>query len=166
MRCGACGHGNREPAAFCESCGSRLAPTCSRCAAELRPGARFCDACGQAQAALASPATMPTPQSYMPTHLAEKILSARASLEGAHKQITALVADVVDSTPLAERLGPEATHELIRHCFDLMLDAVHRYEGTVSQFTGDGILALFGAPIAHEDHAQRTLHAALAMQQA
>src|ERR1700752_1518240 len=104
MRCGACGHENRETAAFCESCGSKLAPTCSRCAAELRPGARFCDACGQAQAASASPAATPTPQSYTPRHLAEKILAGRDALAGERKQVTVLFADVFGSTELIQGL--------------------------------------------------------------
>ena len=122
--------------------------------------------CAADSARAATAPAAPLPQSYTPRHLAEKILRSRPSLEGERKQVTALFADVVDSTPLAERLGPEETHALIRRCFDLMLEAVHRYEGTVSQFTGDGILALFGAPIAHEDHAQRAVRAALAIQQA
>jgi len=119
---------------------------CPACATENSSAARFCQECG--------------------TRLAGPAGGARAALDSEHKQITALFADVVDSTPLAERLGPEETHALIARCFDLMRDAVHQYEGTVSQFTGDGILALFGAPIAHEDHAQRAIRAALAIQQA
>jgi predicted amidophosphoribosyltransferase len=106
MLCSACGHGNRETAAFCESCGSRLTPYCSRCAAELRPGARFCDACGQAQAALTSPAATPTPRSYTPRHLAEKILAGREALAGERKQVTILFADVVGSTELIRDLDP------------------------------------------------------------
>jgi class 3 adenylate cyclase len=130
---------------------------CSTCGAENPATNRFCGGCG---ARLATETVAPPP------HLAAKIVRSRAALEGEHKQITALFADVVNSTPLAARLGPEETHALIRRCFDLMLEAVHQYEGTVSQFTGDGILALFGAPIAHEDHAQRAVRAGLAIQQA
>ena len=145
---------------------------CSSCGAENPNQARFCMQCGSplSQAGLegesAPPPPIPSPQAYTPRHLAEKILASRTSLEGERKQVTCLFADVVGSTPLAERLGPEETHALIRRSFDLMLEAVHRYEGTVSQFTGDGIMALFGAPIAHEDHAQRAVRAALAIQQA
>src|SRR5215217_1133340 len=166
MRCGACGHENRETAAFCESCGSRLAPTCSRCAAEIRPGARFCDACGHAQASPVSPAATPTPQSYTPRHLAEKILASRGALEGERKQVTVLFADVVGSTELIQGRDPEQAQALLDGVVQVMMDAVHRYEGTVSRLMGDGLMALFGAPIAHEDHALRACYAALAMQDA
>ena len=165
MCCGACGHGNRETAAFCESCGSRLAPTCSRCAADLRPGARFCDACGQAQAAPASPAPMPStaPQAYTPRHLAEKILAGRDALQGERKQITVLFADVVGSTELIRHRDPEEAQRLLDGAVQIMMEAVHRYEGTVSRLQGDGLMAMFGAPVAHEDHALRACYAALAM---
>src|SRR4051794_10412909 len=165
MRCGACGHENRETAAFCESCGSRLAPPCSRCAAELRPGARFCDACGHARAAPASPAATPTPQSYTPRHLADKILAARSTLTGERKQVTVLFADVVGSTELIRDLDAEDAQHLLDGATQVMMDAVHRFEGTVSRSMGDGVMALFGAPIAHEDHAVRACYAALALQE-
>ena len=168
MRCGACGHGNRETAAFCEACGSRLAPRCSRCAAELRPGAHFCDSCGQAQAASSSPAATPTPastpRSYTPRHLAEKILAGRAGLEGERKQVTVLFADVKGSTELIQGLDTELAQRLLDGAVQVMMEAVHRFEGTVSRMMGDGIMALFGAPLAHEDHAVRACYAALALQ--
>ena len=163
MRCGACGHGNRETAAFCESCGSRLAPRCSRCAAELRPGARFCDACGQAQATAASPTATPTPQSHTPRHLAAKILAGRDALAGERKQVTVLFADVVGSTELIQGRDAEEAQALLDGVVQVMMDAVHRYEGTVSRLMGDGLMAMFGAPVAHEDHAVRACYAALAM---
>ena len=166
MRCGACGHDNRETAAFCESCGSRLAPTCSLCAAELRPGARFCDACGHAQASATSSAATPTPQSYTPRHLAEKILASRHALEGERKQVTVLFADVVGSTELIQGRDAEEAQALLDGVVQVMMDAVHRYEGTVSRLTGDGLMALFGAPLAHEDHALRACYAALATHEA
>src|SRR3954465_12462379 len=166
MRCGACGHENRETAAFCESCGSRLAPHCSRCAAELRPGARFCDACGQAQAKPVSPATPPAPQSYTPSHLAERILAGRDALEGERKQVTVMFADVVGSTELIRDLDPEDARTLLEPGVSAMIEAVHRFEGTVCRVMGDGIMALFGAPLAHEDHAARACYAALTMQEA
>src|SRR5215207_2934353 len=166
MRCGACGHENRETAAFCESCGSRLAPTCSRCAAEIRPGARFCDACGHAQASPVSPAATPTPQSYTPRHLAEKILASRGALEGERKQVTVLFADVVGSTELIQGRDPEQAQALLDGVVQVMMDAVHRYEGTVSRLMGDGLMAMFGAPVAHEDHAVRACLATLAMLEA
>src|SRR5467141_1899059 len=104
------------------------------------------------------------PLSYTPPHLAEKILTSRSALEGERKQVTVLFCDLAHSTPLAERLGPEAMHTLFNRFFALALDAVHRYEGTINQFLGDGFMALFGAPIAHEDHARRAVLAALTLQ--
>ena len=95
------------------------------------------------------------PLVYTPPHLAEKILTSRSALEGEHKQVTVLFCDIANSTALAERLGPEAMHTLLNHFFEHALTYVHRYEGTINQFLGDGFMALFGAPIAHEDHARR-----------
>ena len=107
-----------------------------------------------------------SPQAYTPASLAEKIRAGGAQLEGERKQITVLYADIIGSTTMAERLDPEDMRTILQHSFDLMLDQIHRYEGTVSQFLGDGLLALFGAPIAHEDHAQRAARAALDIQAA
>jgi class 3 adenylate cyclase/predicted ATPase len=104
------------------------------------------------------------PLSYTPKHLAEKILTSRSALEGERKQVTVLFCDLTNSTPLAERIGPEAMHALLNRFFELALNEVHRYEGTINQFLGDGFMALFGAPIAHEDHARRGVLAALALQ--
>jgi class 3 adenylate cyclase/predicted ATPase len=104
------------------------------------------------------------PLSYTPKHLAEKILTSRSALEGERKQVTVLFCDLVNSIPLAERLGSEHMHTLLNRFFELALKAVHRFEGTINQFLGDGFMALFGAPIAHEDHARRAVLAALALQ--
>jgi predicted ATPase/class 3 adenylate cyclase len=104
------------------------------------------------------------PLSYTPKHLAGKILTTRSALEGERKQVTVLFCDIANSTPLAARLGPEAMHTLLNRFFELALDEVHRYEGTINQFLGDGFMALFGAPIAYEDHARRAVLAALGMQ--
>ncbi len=101
-----------------------------------------------------------------PQHLTEKILAARPTLEGERKQVTVLFADIKDSTELIKDLDPEAAQQLLDPAIHLMMDAVHRFEGTVNQVLGDGIMALFGAPIAHEDHALRACYAALAMQAA
>jgi class 3 adenylate cyclase/tetratricopeptide (TPR) repeat protein len=106
------------------------------------------------------------PLSYTPPHLAEKILTSRSALEGERKQVTVLFCDITNSTPLAERLGPEDMHTLLNHFFELALAAIHRYEGTINQFLGDGFMALFGAPIAHEDHTRRAVLAALEIQRA
>jgi len=122
--------------------------------------------------ALSSPLPhVPTPVSYTPSHLAERIraeqtaLEARGGTDGERKTITALFADLKGSTALLEGLDPEEARALIDPALQLMMDAVHRYEGYVAQALGDGIFALFGAPIAHEDHPQRALYAALRMQE-
>src|SRR4029453_320969 len=106
------------------------------------------------------------PLSYTPTYLAEKIFTSRAALEGERKQVTVLFADLKGSTELIEGLDPEEARKLLDPALHVMMDAVHRYEGTVNQVLGDGIMALFGAPVAHEDHAVRACYAALAMQAA
>ena len=102
-----------------------------------------------------------SPASYTPKHLAERILTSRAALEGERKQVTVLFCDIANSTPLAERVGPERMHALLNGFFELALAEVHRYEGTINQFLGDGFMALFGAPLAHEDDARRAVTAAL-----
>ena len=99
--------------------------------------------------------------SYTPKHLADKILQSRSALEGERKQVTVLFADVKGSMELSEQLDPEAWHKILERFFEILTEGVHRFEGTVNQYTGDGIMALFGAPIAHEDHAQRACYAAL-----
>jgi class 3 adenylate cyclase/tetratricopeptide (TPR) repeat protein len=102
-----------------------------------------------------------TPKSYTPKHLADRILTSRSALEGELKQVTVLFADVKGSMELAGQVDPEAWHRILDRFFQILADGVHRFEGTVNQYTGDGIMALFGAPIAHEDHAQRACYAAL-----
>jgi class 3 adenylate cyclase len=109
-------------------------------------------------------APAPAPPVTLPAYLAEKILASRPALEGERKQVTVLFADIKDSTELIKDLDPEAAQQLIDPAIHIMMDAVHRFEGTVNQVLGDGIMALFGAPIAHEDHALRAGYAALAMQ--
>ena len=137
---------------------------CAACAAELRATAKFCDECG---APIASPTGgVREPRVYTPRHLTEKILGSRAALEGERKQVTVLFADVKGSMDLAEQVDPEDWHRIMDRFFQLLAEGVHRFEGTVTQFTGDGVMALFGAPIAHEDHAQRACYAALHLQEA
>src|SRR5215475_6297461 len=123
---------------------------------------------GTAPVPISVPTEMPgrTPLTYTPPYLAEKILTSRSALEGERKQVTVLFVDVSGFTSLSERLDPEDVHGFMTRAFELMLAEVHRYEGTVNQFLGDGIMALFGAPIAHEDHARRAVHSALGIQQA
>ncbi|MGH8072239.1 MAG: adenylate/guanylate cyclase domain-containing protein, partial [Candidatus Entotheonellia bacterium] len=117
-------------------------------------------------AAAPARAQEPLPLAYTPAHLAEKIRTARAALEGERKQVTVLFADIKDSTELIKDLDPEAAQQLLDPAIHRMMEAVHRFEGTVNQVLGDGIMALFGAPIAHEDHAVRACYAAMAMQAA
>src|SRR5437867_10962785 len=166
MQCSRCQTQNRAGAQFCRQCGAGLSALCPRCNAAQEPGSRFCDACGAdlAGTPASAPAVTsapPAPAAYTPKHLAEKILTSRSALEGERKQVTVLFVDVSGFTSMSEGLDPEDVHRLMTRAFELMLGEVHRYEGTVNQFLGDGIMALFGAPIAHEDHAQRAVHAAL-----
>lgn len=169
MKCALCQHENEVGAKFCEECAAPLVRTCANCGHPLSPTAKFCPECAQpAQWALevAKPHGLNSPESYTPKHLAEKILSSRSAFEGARKQVTVLFVDVSGFTALSERLDPEEVHGLMNRAFELMLAEVHRYEGTVNQFLGDGIMALFGAPIAHEDHARSAVHAALGIRKA
>jgi class 3 adenylate cyclase/predicted ATPase len=192
MHCSRCGHDNKDGAKFCNECGSPLPLVCFACGTENPTGAKFCNECGALLSTQPqvpnSKSQVPNPQrptpntqhltpgsqspaSYTPKHLAERILAEQAALEargapdGERKTITALFADIKDSTALIEDLDPEDARRIIDPALKLMMDAVHRYEGYVAQSLGDGIFALFGAPIAHEDHAQRALYAALLMQE-
>jgi len=162
MRCLRCQHENPPPAKFCLECGAKLALTCSKCGTELPAEAKYCLECGQ-PVGVGSPvqSRFTSPQAYTPEHLAEKILNSRSALPGERKQVTVLFVDVVGSTAMAEKLDPEEMHQILDQAFELMLEEIHRYEGTVNQFLGDGFMALFGAPVAHEDHAVRAVHAGL-----
>lgn len=157
MKCPSCSKDNREGAAFCDGCGAPLAPKCANCDAQLRPGAKFCDTCG-------TPQSIDT-KGQAPPQLAAKILSERGRIEGERRTVTILFADAKGFTPLSERLDAEQVYTFMQSCYGRMVEAVHRHEGTISQFTGDGIMAIFGAPIAHEDSARRAVSAALEMQQ-
>ncbi len=151
MECGACGHENRQAAKFCDECGAALGPASSN-----SPSAP------PSSAPRPISSDRPDPRSYTPKHLAERILQGRGALSGEHKQVTVLFVDITGSMELADRVGAEAWHQLLDRFFLILNESVHRFEGTVNQYTGDGIMALFGAPLAHEDHAERACHAALA----
>jgi len=170
MDCLSCGHENRPGRRFCGNCGGSLQIACPSCDAVDEDGERFCGTCGaeltpapraspSASAAVTPPAR--DPLAYTPKHLAEKILTSSSALEGERKQVTMLFADVKGSMELAESIDPEEWRNLLERFFGILTDGVHRFEGTINQYTGDGIMALFGAPIAHEDHAQRACYAAL-----
>ena len=145
----------------------RCAPTAD---AQLSPTAKFCSECGH-PAGTVAPSTSSlsprfgAPETYTPGHLAEKILTSKAALEGERKQVTALFADLKSSMELFANRDPEEARKLLDPVLDHMMEAVHRFEGTVNHVLGDGIVALFGAPLAHEDHAVRACYAALRMQE-
>jgi class 3 adenylate cyclase/predicted ATPase len=160
MKCPGCGHENRDAAKFCEECAAPLGRKCAGCGADLRPVAKFCDECATPVAG-APAARSADPRSYTPKHLAEKILTSRSSLEGERKQVTVLFADLKGSMDLGEKVDPEEWYRIMDRFFQILSDGIHRFEGTVDKFTGDGIMAIFGAPIAHEDHARRACYAAL-----
>ncbi len=163
--CSGCGFESPDDARFCGGCGERLtvALACPACAATHPSGHRFCSDCG---AALEPSSPPRDPRDYTPRHLAERILTSRAALEGERKHVTVLFADIRGSTGLTSALDPEEWHRILERFFEILTSGVHRFEGTVNQYTGDGIMALFGAPIAHEDHAQRACWAALQLRTA
>src|SRR5262245_30319977 len=166
MRCRRCQHENPPEAKFCLECGARFAQPCGKCGTELPPGAKFCLECGQAVVdASTGQARFASPETYTPTHLAQKILTSKGALEGERKQVTVLFADLKGSMELLADRDPEEARKLLDPVLEGMMEAVHRYEGTVNQVMGDGIMALFGAPVAHEDHAVRACYAALWMQE-
>src|SRR5262245_8263652 len=168
MICRECQSENSSDAIFCDHCGVRLEMACPECGEPNRGGATFCKKCGQRLDRGVAPKTEQKSAASdvrIPRHLAEKILASRQSLEGERKQVTVLFADIRGSMKLLEGTDPEDAQQLIDPVLRVMMDAVHRYEGTVNQVLGDGIMALFGAPLAHEDHAVRACYAALAMQE-
>ncbi len=168
MKCLKCGAEQPESAKFCNECGDKMDLACPQCGGRNPSGSKFCNECGYdlRKPKETKPLDFDRPHAYTPKHLAEKILTSRSSIEGERKIVTVMFADVANSTAMFEKLDPEAVHEIMDRCFRLLIDEVHRYEGTINQFLGDGVMALFGAPIAHEDHAQRACHAALAIQKA
>ncbi len=166
MKCSRCQRENPAAAKFCGGCGTELESACPACHALNPPANEFCHECGVRLPRGPAPAPFASPRAYTPRHLAERILISRHALEGERKQVTILFCDMANSTALAERLGPEAMHTLLDRFFDLALAEVHRYEGTINQFLGDGFMALFGAPLTHEDHARRAILAAWAIQRA
>jgi class 3 adenylate cyclase/tetratricopeptide (TPR) repeat protein len=166
MRCPRCQHDNLPAAKFCQECATPLARSCTNCGSQLPPSAKFCPECAHpAGAVAASQGRFHAPESYTPKHLAERILTSKAALEGERKQVTILFADLKGSMELLADRDPEEARTILDPVLERMMEAVHRYEGTVNQVMGDGIMALFGAPLAHEDHAVRACYAALRMQE-
>lgn len=168
MTCPKCQLENREEAIFCRSCGASLVSdiSCPNCEASNPPDSKFCEKCGRN---LKPPKANPPlkysePRSYTPKFLSDKILKTRSSTAGERKLVTVFFADVANYTSISEKIDPEEVHQMMDGCFKILMDEIHKYEGTINQFTGDGVLALFGAPVAHEDHAQRACYAALSIQ--
>ncbi len=175
MKCTKCGTENPDGAKFCNECGGKLEIVCPKCGTSNSPGSKFCNECGH-NLALA-PQAPPQPalkeqslddklakiEKYLPTGLAEKILAQRGRIEGERRQVTVMFVDLKEFTPLTEKLGPEKTFDLIDQVFELLIHKVHDYEGTVNELRGDGVLALFGAPIALEDAPQRAIRSALSI---
>jgi class 3 adenylate cyclase len=166
MRCPACGFENASGLKFCGECGSSLKLNCASCGFANAAGIKFCGECGKPLLEVTKPAPPPDPRSYTPKHLAEKILTSRSALEGERKQVTVLFADLVNYTTLSAQLGEEALFALMDQLYERLIHEVHRYEGTVNELTGDGLVAFFGAPLAVEQAPQRAVRAALALHQA
>jgi len=171
MKCPKCQTENPDLKKFCRECGAKLTFLCSQCNAEVIPGDKFCGDCGHN---LTQPSEAPPKelsfdekiekiQKYLPKGLTEKILSQRDRIEGENKLVTVMFADMEGFTPLVEKLGPEEAYSIMDQIYEILIHKVHDYEGTVNEMTGDGIMALFGAPIALEDAPQRALRSAHAI---
>jgi class 3 adenylate cyclase len=184
MICLTCHFTNEEDARFCEQCGQSLNITCPACGSPATASARFCRHCGQplvpspGPASVAAATALPPPrpsslderldhlQRYLPAHLADKILANRGRLAGERKLVTVLFADIAGYTTLSTQVGEEALFALMDELYELLIHEVHRYEGTVNELTGDGLVAFFGAPLAVEQAPQRAVRAALALHEA
>src|SRR6202162_1300500 len=168
MRCSKCTAENREARKFCAECGAPLGARCASCGAENDPAEKFCGECGVALEGKAQAVSAKAPATKLTTpeiDVTRGQPDTSTALEGERKTVTALFADIKGSTELMRDLDPEEAPAIVDPVLHLMMAAVHRYGGYVAQSTGDGIFAIFGAPVAHEDHPQRALHAALAMQE-
>jgi len=171
MKCPQCQHENPDSAKFCGSCGGKLTLICPQCGFENTPGNRFCNECGHD---LTQPSEAPPKdlsfdekiekiQKYLPKGLTDKILSQRDKIEGERKQVTVMFSDMEGFTAFVEKLGPEEAYSIMDEVYEILIHKVHDYEGTVNEMTGDGIVALFGAPIALEDAPQRAIRSAYAI---
>jgi len=171
MQCPKCRIENPISRKFCRDCGAKLVLACPKCQFENLPSDRFCGDCGY-------DLTQPSPpipkelsfdekiakiQKYLPSGITEKILSQRDRIEGEKRQVTVMFCDMKGFTPLSEKLGPEAMYAMMDEVYEILIHKVHEYEGTVNEMTGDGVMALFGAPIALEDAPQRAIRSAMAI---
>ncbi len=167
MKCFQCNKECSSNSTFCLKCKNSLLSTCSNCEIKLPITAKFCLECGWAvHTHQTIPSILPSPLSYTPQHLTDKILQSQSAIIGERKHVTVLFCDLVKSTVLAKKLGQESMHTLLNKFFELAVSEVHRYEGTLNQFLGDGFMALFGAPLACEDHSHRAALTALGIQHA
>jgi class 3 adenylate cyclase len=168
MKCPKCQFENPKGAKFCNECGNKFELACPECGVANPPGSKFCNECGGdlRKPTKAPPIDYSRPQTYTPKFLADKILTNRSAIEGERKLVTVLFADVANYTALAEKLDPEQVHQIMDSCFKILMDEIHKFDGTINQFTGDGVMALFGAPVALENHAQKACYASLAIQDA
>jgi len=161
-----CGFENPDAMQFCGKCGTKLEISCSACGFKNPGDFEFCGKCGHNLYSLKGTPSVDysQPQSYTPKSLVDKILTSRSAIEGERKVVTIFFADVAGFTPMSEKLDPDDVRNIMDGCFKILLDEIHRYEGTVIQFTGDGAMAIFGTPITHEEHVQQACHASLAIQ--
>ena len=171
MECPQCQTENPDTKKFCRECRSNLPLACPKCASEVLPSDRFCGECGLNLTSSSEPVPKDLSfeekidkiQRYLPKGLTEKILSQRNRIEGERKQVTVMFCDMEGFTQLTERLGPEEAYNIMDQVYEILIHKVHDYEGTVNEMTGDGIMALFGAPIALEDAPQRAIRSAYAI---
>jgi class 3 adenylate cyclase/ribosomal protein L40E len=171
MECPKCQADNKEEAKFCRKCGAKFLLICTKCGAENLPGDSFCDQCGENLTSPTEPSLEESSfdekiakiQKYLPKGLTEKILAQRDRIEGERKQVTVMFCDMEGFTNLSERLDPEEAYSIMDQVYEILIHKVHDYEGTVNEMTGDGIVALFGAPIALEDAPQRSIRSAMAI---
>lgn len=166
ISCPKCQTVNVADALFCDECGTAFESPCAHCGETNRRSAKFCKNCGGAIASASPQPPAATPVAASPTNLVnDRLLASRRFIEGERKRVTVLFADIRGSTSFIEKLDPEEVRKHFDPVLRVMMEAVHRYDGTVNQLLGDGIMALFGAPLAHQDHAVRACYAALAMQE-
>jgi hypothetical protein len=176
MICPKCQFENRKDIKFCEECGAKMELICPDCGATIPPGRKFCGDCGHPLSDSSKPAPKdPTPQNltfdeklakiqkYLPGNITEKILAQRERIEGERKQVSVLFTDLAGYTTMSEKLDAEEVYALMDQVYEILIHKVTEYGGTVNEFTGDGIMALFGAPIALEDAPQRAIRASLAI---